>query len=184
MPRNPYWEFIQANPDKGWFYDRLSSNPNITWEIVQANPDKSWFYNYLSFNPSITWEIVRANSDKDWNYYCLSINPNITWEIVQANPDKPWYYNALLYNPNITPKIIMENINMFPDISHFQDNKLNYHPYFHSALYKRKMTAQIHAAIYCELIARACTPARLFQWNEGAAEQFPTEYLQECVKYS
>ena len=77
----------------------------------------------------------------------------------------------------------MENINVFPDISYFQDNKLNYHPYFHSALYKRKMTAKMHAAIYCELIARACTPARLFQWNEGAAEQFPAEYLQECEKY-
>jgi hypothetical protein len=45
------------------------------------------------------------------------------------------------------------------------------------------MTAQLHAAIYCELIERTCTPARLFQWNEGAAEEFPEEYLKECTKY-
>ena len=81
----------------------------------------------------------------------------------------------------------MENRDMFHDILEFPDfqkNQLNHHPHFQSALYKRKMTAQMHAAIYCELIARACTPARLFQWNEGAAEAFPAEYLQECTKYN
>ena len=77
----------------------------------------------------------------------------------------------------------MENRNMFPNISYFQDNELNYYSYFQSAIYKRKMTAQMHSAIYCELIQRACTPARLFQWNEGAAEDYPAEYLQECAKY-
>jgi len=77
----------------------------------------------------------------------------------------------------------MENINKFNYISYFQFNKLNHHPYFQSTIYKRKMTAQMHAAIYCELIQRACTPARLYQWNEGAAEDFPEKYLQECEKY-
>ncbi len=77
----------------------------------------------------------------------------------------------------------MENNDMFPNISCFEYNQLNYHQYFQSAIYKRKMTARMHAAIYCELIARACTPARLFQWNEGAAEEYPVEYLQECAKY-
>uniref|UniRef100_A0A6C0BD74 Uncharacterized protein n=1 Tax=viral metagenome TaxID=1070528 RepID=A0A6C0BD74_9ZZZZ len=122
--------------------------------------------------------------NKPWNYSCISRNPNITWEIVQANPDKPWNYNQLLQNPNITPKIISENMVLFkPYIKFFQYNKLNYHSYFQSAIYKRKMTAQMHSAIYCELIQRACTPARLYQWSEGAADEFPTEYLQECVKY-
>jgi hypothetical protein len=69
------------------------------------------------------------------------------------------------------------------DVVRFQYNNLNYHEYFQSAQYKRKMTAQLHAAIYNELIMRACTPARLFQWNEGAAEQFPEEYAQECSRY-
>jgi hypothetical protein len=53
--------------------------------------------------------------------------------------------------------------------------------YVLSEKYKRKMTTRMHAAIYCELIQRACTPARLFQWNEGAAEQFPEEYAKYKV---
>ena len=77
----------------------------------------------------------------------------------------------------------MENKDMFPDISYFTNNELNHHSYFQSAIYKRKMTKKMHSAIYCELIQRACTPARVFQWNEGAAEAFPAEYLQECAKY-
>ena len=47
--------------------------------------------------------------------------------------------------------------------------------------YTRMMTARMHATIYCELIQRACTPVRLFQWNEGAAEQFPEEYAKYKV---
>jgi hypothetical protein len=45
------------------------------------------------------------------------------------------------------------------------------------------MTAQMHSAIYEELIMRACTPVRLYQWNEGAAEQLPEEYARECLRY-
>jgi hypothetical protein len=65
----------------------------------------------------------------------------------------------------------------------FQYNKLNYHKYFQSAQYKRKMTARLHAAIYNELIMRACTPARTYQWNEGAVEEYPEEYARECSRY-
>jgi hypothetical protein len=86
-------------------------------------------------------------------------------------------------NPNINPKIITENIFVFRHLYYFECNYLNHHPHFQSSQYKRKMTAQIHAAIHEELIMRACTPARLYQWNEGAAEQFPEEYTQECLKY-
>ena len=90
----------------------------------------------------------------------------------------------LISNANITPKIINENIDTFYTIlKNFQYNKLNYNDYFQSRIYKKRMTAQMHSAIYCELIQRACTPARLYQWNEGAAEDFPEEYLQECSKY-
>jgi hypothetical protein len=77
----------------------------------------------------------------------------------------------------------MENINMFPESHFIIFNYLNYHPYFHSVQYKRKMTAQMHAAIYNELIMRACTPARLYQWNEGAAEEYPEEYVRECSRW-
>ncbi len=55
--------------------------------------------------------------------------------------------------------------------------------YVQSDPYCRKMTARMHAAIHEELIKKACTPDRLFQWHEGAAEQFPEEYLRKCAEY-
>jgi hypothetical protein len=107
------------------------------------------------------WEFIQANTrtnpvEEEWSYDELSSNPNITWELVRANPDdKEWNYE-FLSNP---------------------------HLYFQSARYRRKMTAQMHATIYNELIMRACTPARMYQWNESAAEEFPEEYARECLRY-
>jgi hypothetical protein len=55
--------------------------------------------------------------------------------------------------------------------------------YVKTEKYCRKMTAKLHTTIYCELMMRVCTPERLYQWNEGAAEQFPEEYLRKCAEY-
>ena len=52
--------------------------PHTFFHFVQANPDKGWNWQWLSRNPNITWEIVQANPYQDWNWYGLSINPNIT----------------------------------------------------------------------------------------------------------
>ncbi len=49
--------------------------------------------------------------------------------------------------------------------------------------YTRKMTTKMHSAIYEELVKRACTPKRLYQWHEDAAEQFPEEYARKCAEY-
>jgi hypothetical protein len=55
----------------------LSFNPNITWEIVQANSDKEWDYEYMSTNPNITWDIIEFNPYLEWNNTVLSHNPQI-----------------------------------------------------------------------------------------------------------
>jgi len=55
--------------------------------------------------------------------------------------------------------------------------------YVQSDKYRRKMTTRMHSAIYEELVKRACTPERLYQWHEDAAEQFPEEYLRKCAEY-
>jgi hypothetical protein len=106
------------------------------------------------------WEFIQANTqtnpvEEAWDYYNLSSNPNITWEIVRANPDREWNYEYLLG----------------PDA------------YFQSTQYRHKMTKKMHATIYNELIMRTCTPARMYQWNESAAEEFPEEYARECSRY-
>ncbi len=189
---NITWDIILAMPSKNWDYYTIKNRQYFTMkhtpkyfslEYIKNLPDDSWCFQELSYNPGITWDMVQANPNKKWNYWNLSENPSITWEIVQANPDKQWNYRNLLRNPNITPKIINANRDKFVDIIGFESNELNHHPYFQSAHYKHKMTAQMHAAIYDELIMRACTPARTYQWNEGAADEYPEEYARECSRY-
>ena len=55
--------------------------------------------------------------------------------------------------------------------------------YVQSDKYRRKMTTRMHAAIFEELVKRACAPERLYQWHEDAADQFPEEYARKCAEY-
>ncbi len=68
-------------------------------------------------------------------------------------------------------------------ISQELKDAIEWEKYVQSEKYCRKMTAKLHTTIYCELMMRVCTPERLYQWNEGAAEQFPEEYLRKCAEY-
>ena len=97
-----------------------SDNDLIKLLKAFAFPDKDWFWNCLSRNPNITWNFVRANLNEDWNWQVLFKNPNITWEFVEAdftninldnwnyNPNIDWNWCELLYHPNITQEIIPE----------------------------------------------------------------------------
>ena len=69
-----WFKYIEENPDKPWFWDRLSMNPSISWKFVQENPDKPWDWYGLSWNPSITWKIVQENPDRPWDWCGLSQN--------------------------------------------------------------------------------------------------------------
>jgi hypothetical protein len=178
------WELINSMK-LNWNFAILSAHSAITWEIVQKNPHLQWNFKNLSRNINITWDIVKDNPDKDWSYELLPINPNITWEIIQENPNKPWVIGNYLENPNVTFKFMEENIHLFKqdELKLFSRNHMNRHKYFTSSIYKKRATKNLHSVIYCELIERTCTPARIFQWNEGAAEEYPEEYLKECAKY-
>ena len=135
--------------------------------------------------------------------------PNITWEIVRANPVvESWTYppriisriHNIIYHELITQACTPERLYQWNEGAaeeypeeyakecekykkSFQKSKNNSERCFHTVLYRKRMTAQMHAIIDWELMMRVCTPARLFQWNEGAAEEFPAEYLRECAKY-
>ena len=131
---------------------------------------------------------------------------NITWEIVQANPVVEWNYpprsriHNFIYDELITractPKRLYQwnegAAEEYPEEyakecekykKSFQKSKNNSERCFHTVLYRKRMTAQLHAIIDWELMMRVCTPARLFQWNEDAAKEFPVDYLRECAKY-
>ena len=178
------WDLI-VSLKLNWNFSILSANSAITWEIVQKNLHLPWNFKNMSRNINITWDIVRDNPDKDWSYELLPINPNITWDIIRANPKHPWVIEHYLENPNVTFRFVEENKHLFKqdELKLFSRNHMNKHKYFTLPVYRKRATKNMHAAIYCELIQRACTPARLFQWNEGAAEDFPEQYLQECAKY-
>ena len=102
-----FWKFIEDNPDKPWWWDRLSRNPNITFGVVLAYPDKTWSWYSLSLNPNITFDNVLAHPDKPWDWIGLSQHPNITFDIVLAHPNKPWNWKLLSQNPNITFDIVL-----------------------------------------------------------------------------
>ena len=45
-----FWKFIEDNPDKPWYWNALSRNPNITFDNVLIHPDKPWNWGNLSQN--------------------------------------------------------------------------------------------------------------------------------------
>jgi hypothetical protein len=158
------------------------SNPNITWDIVKANPDKKWNYFRLVHNPSIDFIRLCSVYKKTKKYYKRTDKNNSMWRITRCNyMYSRLYFIGMSYNPISTIKELLKYKGMLSACSgNYCSNDLNYHKYFQSVHYKRNMTERLHSAIHDELIMRACTPARMYQWNEGAAEDYPEEYAQEC----
>ena len=62
-----FFKFILNNPNKGWDWDYISKNPNITMKTILDNPDKNWNWHYISINPNITMKFILDNPDKNWD---------------------------------------------------------------------------------------------------------------------
>jgi hypothetical protein len=164
-------------------------NPNLTWDIIEDNPNVKWNYDVLSNNPIITWDIVCNNLDKNWKYSNLLRNPNIKWndaleindyfmqnfdtlrEDYMDEDDTNILHNYFM-NPNVMPNIdeLIDLVAKKHYIRNFAQNYLMYDRYYHSPQYKRSESKKKHDTIYCELIKKSCTPARLYQWHEYAME--------------
>jgi hypothetical protein len=59
---------------------------------IIANPDKPWYWENISQNPNLTIYYIIANPDKTWDWYVISRNPNITMTDIldiYSNPNKP-----------------------------------------------------------------------------------------------
>ena len=65
---------INDNPYKPWYWNYISSNPNITMKFIIDNPDKKWIWLYISKNRSITIKDINDNPDKHWNWFSISRN--------------------------------------------------------------------------------------------------------------
>jgi len=133
-------------------------------------------------NPSIDFIRLCSVYKKAKKYFKKNYKNDGMWRLTRCNMYSRLYLIGIYNNPSSTIIELLKYkdlVSMFSEI--YCCNELNYRKYFHSAHYKRKMTARLHSAIHEELIMRACTPSRMYQWNEGAAEEFPEEYAQECT---
>jgi len=187
---NITWDMIKYTPEFQWDYELLCCNPNLTFDIIEDNRDIPWSYDILGMTSIITWDIINNNLDKGWNFNNVLKNPTIKWnDALEINN----YYiqnidilrnriymdvdeTSILYeyfeNPNVMPNI-SELLDLVPNMHNircFASNDLLYHSYYNSPQYKRAESKKRHDIIYCELIKKSCTPARLYQWNENALE--------------
>ena len=197
------WDIVQSHPEVDWQYCYLSKNPNITWDIVKKNPDKPWDYDILSMNPNITLDIILSNTEKPWSlkHFCIS-NWNMTINLFKQHIDvfkrAPLPFNSyvqfLRLNETIPLDEIKENKEFFecakeankaePSLnSNLYKLRVFYHPYFQSSIYKKQANKKMMDLIREELIAKACHPSRMFNWNEDVCIQFPEQYEQECNRY-
>ena len=74
-------------------WNGVQSGKNPLIDLMTKYPDKKWYWDYISQNPNITWEIIEANPDKPWNWECISMNPNITMDII----DKCFFNGAKIF---------------------------------------------------------------------------------------
>jgi hypothetical protein len=199
LSQNPNitWQFVMSCPDKRWDYFMLSKNPNITWQIVCDNPDKPWHYFTLSLNPNITTEIVNGDPDKPWEEASLILNPSVDYtkirnKIRSEGSSENLHISQIARNPNYTLSELwylykkynrIDNQKIFYFLYQISYNKFCHDPYFRSSIYRKSEAKRRHNQMYSELIQRACHTSRLFSWNEGAAEQMPDEYAEECRRW-
>lgn len=96
---NAFEELVSSNWDKKWDMAKLSRHPQITTRFVDAYPDKDWFYGAdgLSCNINVTPSYVEEHMDKnwDWGYGGLSSNPSITAQFIQDHINERWDWRSL-----------------------------------------------------------------------------------------
>lgn len=157
------WLFISSNVNMDInFIRELPCISKFNWKLLSSNPyiiseEMDWNLHELIANPSITPEFIKEKLYERWtlNYVQqkensgTTVNKNIQWKKIILNIKNPIQdetkentrpFVELSSNPNITFKFIMEN----PDINWcwttLSSNHFNYHPYFSSIQYKKKMT--------------------------------------------
>ena len=168
-----------------------TSNPNITKEIFIANQkEKDWSYCAYLMNPAMKFdqaenfqryssadyqEHTRGFSNEFEDYIALCCNPNLTLDEIKKIVDK--IKGKDKNNSFDRSSVIMRAL------YGICCNQFFYHPYFRSSHYRRRETKRCHDQMYSELIARACVTSHIFSWNEGAADEMPEAYAEECRRW-
>ena len=77
-----YFQFLERNINKEWYWSTVSCNPSVSIEIIENNLNKPWDWFWISTNSSISLEIIENNLDKPWDWRGISQNPNVTIEFI------------------------------------------------------------------------------------------------------
>ncbi len=192
---------VRMYPNLPWSYKELSDNQNITWTDVKEAPDKPWDYNKLLRNPNIKRSDL-CEFPKEYNMDFLSTLPYwLRTCIANENISKETTMNANLFNfksrdysydydyrivsnhPSVSLKMIADNPDLPWNFDVVSRHLLNYDPWFQTRCYRENETKRCLGIYKDELIMRTCCPSRLFNWHEGAAEEYPEEYRAECAKW-
>lgn len=104
LSRNPNCDFTFLRRFPKFFdVDTFSENHSLRWTAdVVANPNLGWNYGLMASNPAISLSFILSNLKRFTpSPDSLSRHPQLTIQIIRANPDLFWCPTRLSQNPGI-----------------------------------------------------------------------------------
>lgn len=92
-------KLVRLFPDKNWNWEELFQH--LKWETILLFPEKGWYVDSISYNPNIDFDIILNNLQFEWNWDILSSHHMLTWEIVSSNMHLPWNWLQVSANSNV-----------------------------------------------------------------------------------
>ena len=100
-----FFEFVLTHPDKGWDWEGVSRNPNITMEDIISHPENPWNWWWISLNPNLTMEFINSHPEKPWDWGNVSFN-TFGW----SNDSPLHYWRSRKSNTIKNTRIIKEEL--------------------------------------------------------------------------
>jgi hypothetical protein len=193
LSKNPNitYEIVTQNMNYSWSWFSFAQNPNLTFEIVKKLNNNHFYrelYVGIPMNPNITLRhllLLEIEGKLGQNvldkYFCLH-NPNMSFtlvkKIINSNINK---INKIRDKKKREHELLWY---VTPALFSVASNNFCRHPHFQSPMYRRRVAKERLNQMYLELISRACHPRRsVFSWNEGAADEMPEAYAEECQRW-
>ena len=119
----------------------------------------------------------------DWKYLCTG--SGIRPEDVFEHPKIKWSSNSLS-ELSCNENIKFSDVINYPHVNwKWVDLSKNTFasPYYTLPIHKKHLCSVFMSACHRELIAKACSPDRICQWNEDFCEDYVDLYKLECLKW-
>jgi hypothetical protein len=200
---NITFDFVEKNKSRDWSTEHLFDNASINFDECFKLYNLSHEWSYVS-----DFEYEEPIMSRDMRFSDIFRNPWIPLSEIEvddlstiadrlgmdttgkrSDPSRARYVikfmeSALYYSADHEHDRFRLKIFSFHQLINLCSNMLCNDPYFRSPQYRRRMSKANHNQMYCELLTRACHPSRsVFSWNEGAADEMPDEYTEECARW-